>query len=268
VIWRPKPAQAYQDQIRRFLQRLLLLCHITAGQPARATELLSLRHSNTVNGRHRSIFIEHGLVSLVTSYHKGYSMTNSIKIIHRYLPKEVSELLVYYLWLILPFAQTIEMMANQGRRRNRNPFLWPKAETHWDPSSLRGVLEEEAQQHLRTKLNVISWRHAAIAISRMHLTCGGFKRDYNTDDAIVDQQASHGSWAAGTIYARGLQEAPGHIEMRRVRYREISREWHSFLGFESGSQGQKRKLVEGEQGNQSRAKRRQPYALIELSEEL
>jgi hypothetical protein len=52
----------------------------------------------------RNIFIENGLVSFVTFYHKGYSVEGCVKIIHRYLLEEVSKLVVYYLWLILPFA--------------------------------------------------------------------------------------------------------------------------------------------------------------------
>jgi hypothetical protein len=63
----------YLQQVKGFLERLLLLVHITGGQPAWATELLSLRHSNTIHGRHHNIFIEHGLVSTVTTYYKGYS---------------------------------------------------------------------------------------------------------------------------------------------------------------------------------------------------
>jgi hypothetical protein len=38
-----------------FLERLLLLTHLTAGQSARGSEILSLRYVNTVNGHHRNI---------------------------------------------------------------------------------------------------------------------------------------------------------------------------------------------------------------------
>lgn len=64
---------------------------------------MTLQHSNTMQGYYRGIFIEEGLIRIVTSYYKGYNITGSTKIIYRYLPKEVSELLVYYLWLVLPF---------------------------------------------------------------------------------------------------------------------------------------------------------------------
>jgi hypothetical protein len=77
--------------------------HITGSQPGQATKLLTLTYSNTKHGRHWSIFIKHSLVSTVTTYYKGYLISNSTKIIHHYLPKVVSELVVYYLWLILPF---------------------------------------------------------------------------------------------------------------------------------------------------------------------
>lgn len=87
-----------------FLRRLLLLVHLTAGQPARGTKLLSVRCLNTINDQHRSVFVEHGMVSIVTTYHKGYHVTGTTKIIHRYLPRKVGELLIYHLWLVRPFC--------------------------------------------------------------------------------------------------------------------------------------------------------------------
>ena len=261
VTWRSSAVDQYLEQADRFLEQLLLLIHITGGQPGRATELLGLRHSNTVQGCHRNIFIEHGLVSTVTSYHKGYSVSNSTKIIHRYLPEPVGELLVYYLWLVLPFWQTIQRLARRTAGP-RSPFLWPhKEKGTWDPSRLRVAFQREAQVHLQTKMNILSYRHAAIAISRVHLKNGAFKRDYGADSAAFDEQASHGSWTAGTVYARGLQEAPGHVEARRQQYRAVSREWHSFLGFEN-RRGPRKRAMQESQAESGRIKR--PCILIDM----
>ena len=44
----------------------------------------------------------------VTRYYKGYNVSGDVKIIHRYLPREVGELVVWYLWLVLPFQQRLE----------------------------------------------------------------------------------------------------------------------------------------------------------------
>lgn len=75
----------------------------TGGQPARAPELLGMRWKNTASGGIRNIFIDEGLVSFVAIYHKGYRSSGNIKVINRFLPREVGELLVYYLWLVVPF---------------------------------------------------------------------------------------------------------------------------------------------------------------------
>jgi hypothetical protein len=56
--------------------------HIIARQPARGPEIISIRHSNTVKGRHRNIFIKDSMVVFVTQYHKGYSVSGNVKIIH------------------------------------------------------------------------------------------------------------------------------------------------------------------------------------------
>jgi hypothetical protein len=123
--WNQKVCQDYLLLVDAFLERLLLLIHLTAGQPARGSEILSLRHVNTVNGHHRNVFIEGGMVSTVTTYHKGYSTTGNTKIIHRHLPKEVGELLIYYLWLVQPFCRKLEMLALRSRELP-SPFLWAK----------------------------------------------------------------------------------------------------------------------------------------------
>jgi hypothetical protein len=61
------------------------------------------------------VSVKDRLVSIVTSYHKAYTCTGTTKIIHRYLPREISELVVYYLWLIFPFVQKMTLLiAEQG----------------------------------------------------------------------------------------------------------------------------------------------------------
>jgi hypothetical protein len=68
--------------------------HMTGGQPARSPEILSVRHCDTVQGGYRNLFIEDGMVVFVTRYHKGYEVKGDVKIIYRYLPREVGELVV------------------------------------------------------------------------------------------------------------------------------------------------------------------------------
>lgn len=61
--WKVDRVQAYLKLERRFLARLAMLMYMLSGQPARGTELMSLRYRNTAIGGYRNIYIEHGLVT-------------------------------------------------------------------------------------------------------------------------------------------------------------------------------------------------------------
>lgn len=77
----------FMRQVARFRALMLVLMHITGGQPARGPEILSCRHHNTAAGRHHNVVIEDGQVVFVTKYHKSVQISGDVKIIHRYLPR-------------------------------------------------------------------------------------------------------------------------------------------------------------------------------------
>jgi hypothetical protein len=66
-----------------------------------------------------------------------------------------------------------------------------------------------------------------------HLKQAKFNKDYDIGKEMTwnDAQACHLADLAGSIYARGIEEAPGHVASARAEYRQISRAWHSWLGF-------------------------------------
>jgi hypothetical protein len=70
---------------------------------------------------------------------------------------------------------------------------------------------------------------------------------------MTDLQTTHTSWTAGRLYARGLEEVPGHVEARRTGFRLVSREWHEFLGFDTRAGSEKRPV--GDSENQVGTKR-------------
>lgn len=256
-MWDVHAIQGYSTQVSTFLETLLLLVHVTAGQPARGTEITSLQHTNTVF--YRNMFVEDGLVALVTTYHKGYTCSGSTKIIHRYLPREVSELVVYYIWLILPFIRKLWLLQSRqnypakGGRLGwqeliitdcSSSLLWPKGTEAWSSSRLTNVLRQETGWLCKASLTISTYRHVAIALSRRFLSGDGFKRDYDVEESASNQQAANTRWTAGRLYARGLEEAAGHVEARRAGFRAVSRGWHAFLGFSQPALVRKRPLQE------------------------
>jgi hypothetical protein len=94
----------YLVKVIRLLEKLALLVHVLGSQPAGGTELFTLQLQNSLGGLLRGFSIENGLGNFVTEYHKGYSISGSVKIIHRYLPAAVTEILIYYMVLVKPLC--------------------------------------------------------------------------------------------------------------------------------------------------------------------
>lgn len=133
---REQAVRRYQRCVERFREVMWCLMHMTSGQPARASESLEIRFRNTRNGGARNIFISHEQVGFVTAYHKNFRQTNEAKIIHRFLPREVGELLVWYLWLVLPFWQRIQGIVKGAGRVSA--FLWAAQVLEGEPGEDEG----------------------------------------------------------------------------------------------------------------------------------
>src|SRR4030095_1208555 len=162
------------------------------------------------------------------------------KIIHRFMPKEVSEIVVHYLWLILPFKQHLESLRSTTKSNTApSPLLWSDCKTSgrgkkkWDGTRVGEVMTRESTETLKSNLKLRIYRHVAISMTRKHIRKDHFKLVCTNEDDIWDLQACHQSNTAGTIYARELRDAPGDVENRREGFRRISQEWHLFLGFQT-----------------------------------
>lgn len=142
--------------------------------------------------------------------------------IHRYLPKEVGELLVYYLWLVLPFTRQLDVYMPQ-KNRPSSSYLGAQGRSCWGSQKVTDVFKRETASFLRCPLTISVYRHIANVISRRHISESGFKRDYDRGEQAGDQQTAHSSWTAGRIYARGLKEASGFVEARRAGFHAVSR---------------------------------------------
>ena len=149
VVWAAEWVQRYEKALRLFREHLLVAVHMTGGQPARGTELVTVTYKNLPNGQSRGIFVEDGLMVYVTMYHKGVGHAGTAKVIHRYLPQEVGELLFYYLWLVLPFWQKLERASGRAAYAEPSPFIWePIREERWTGP------QRKKRQRLQQQYNV------------------------------------------------------------------------------------------------------------------
>jgi superfamily II DNA helicase RecQ len=251
--------ERYIDRVVEFREKLAVLMHISGRQPARGPELLSVRHSNTVQGGHRNVFIKDGIVVFVTRYHKGYNVSGDVKIIHRYLPREVGEVMVWYMWLVLPFQQQLEALVCE--KEAVSSHMWPADPNgrKWTTDRLREALKRESRIAIGQEWTFAGYREIAIGISRRFLRGStafqadeGEEKEGNEETAeasIADEQAGHTSYVAGLVYARGIMEQAGAVADKRQQFRASSTAWHRFLGFQAGV----------DDGEKSRKRKRAPF---------
>jgi hypothetical protein len=95
-VWHMGRVREYNEALKTFRFRLLMLMHISGGQLARETELIIVQYKNGPYGDIRELFIDNNIIIFVIAYNKIMNITAQIKIIHRYLPREISELVIYY----------------------------------------------------------------------------------------------------------------------------------------------------------------------------
>lgn len=152
-IWNSERVHQYYREMRTFKEQLFALVHLTGGAPARGTEIISVEHRNGSDGRgQRGVFVEDGLVAFVTAYHKGYRPSARVKIVHRYVPREVAEIVVYFLWLVQPFVEVLQTLV-QGQNEFTS-FMWePEPEEQWgeEEDEENGWFGEEEEEEVRSE---------------------------------------------------------------------------------------------------------------------
>lgn len=273
ILWRDSAVAQYMKGVRQFKEGLFALVHLTAGAPARGTEITSIQCENSAEGiGYRGVFIDSGLVSFTATYNKGYSFSKRVKTIHRYVPQEVSELVVYFLSLGRPFINDLQMLHNHVS--SPTAFIWEpapekqweeesssnsrsdssednsstqeKAESanpdgYWNTDRIRRVLREQTFKYMNAAIGTRAWRHAYPAIHR-ELARDTAARDWldvlywNQEPTASHAQALQSGHSLQTEeghYGRSMIESPFQTTAERQEFRRVSMDWHRVLEFAS-----------------------------------
>ncbi len=176
-VWHVRQVQQYIRKVNMFLELLLFVVHTTGGQPARGMEITSCRHRNGFL-QDRNIFVMDGQVVFITRYHKSQSLFDAPKVILRFMPERVRQLVALYLVYMLPFQ---ERLAEHVQRRQRSDYVWAGEHGPWETDRLTRVIITQSTAALNNRLTTLEYRHAAIAIGR-EVVDGGF--DAGTQDEV------------------------------------------------------------------------------------
>src|SRR5439155_12527113 len=134
--WKSRLIKRYLRKIDRFREVLLFCTHVSAKQPVRGTEILGARHQNGFL-QDRNIYITDGRVVMITRYHKSQSQFDMPKVISRFLPWRVGQLMVVYLGYVRPF---VEHLTVQVHGSGFSDHVWADSRGPWEIDRLTSVI--------------------------------------------------------------------------------------------------------------------------------
>ncbi|CAA9965124.1 RecQ family helicase [Pyrenophora teres f. maculata] len=239
-VWSHARVKRYLRQVDRFLELLLLGVHITSGQPGRGPEITSIRHRNSFL-QDRNIYVVDGQVMTVVRYCKSQAQWDKPKVVPRYLPARLGQVMAVYLVYLQPFCEYLRVHVLGGPTTD---YVWADNQGPWNTDRLTRLLKRETGKALGMQLNTQRYRHTAVGIGRV-VVGDNFSKGYQDDvgegdDVQVDDDETLES-ALELQNARTTRVGVGHYGVRldivqhlSVRsmntFRPLSMAWHRFLG--------------------------------------
>jgi superfamily II DNA helicase RecQ len=247
--WNTRLVRQYLRRIETFLEMLLFSVHTTAGQPARGTEITSVRFRNGFL-QDRNLYVIDGRVVLITRYHKSQSQFDTPKVIPRFLPWRVGQLLAVYLGYVQPFREHLLVEIEGG---GWSDYVWSGPHGPWETERLTRIITRETTNRLGERLTTLDYRHAAISIGRVFVGAtfaSGFQDEIGEIDEPEVEVEDGLEISAGRTEKIGVQrygvpsDIVKHLSMRSMEtFRPLSEAWHRFLGLASSEKEERRRLA-------------------------
>lgn len=235
----------YLGSFETLQDHLLVLIYMTAGQPPRRKELLSCTWMNQIAGT-RSLYIHKGNLAVVTSYHKGQTRSGLSKHIPRFLPTQLRNMMMAYLYYIRPFAVLCEETLEK-QSVYRSPLLWPARSGGMnvqDGSKLTVAMGRVSWvQHNGIAMNPQIYRQISIKFSidvvRIDFGILGHEDDQSGSEYDSEQptnihtrQAAHTALTEKNNYGVSKNRQPSVESSLWDQFATASSMWHTFLSLD------------------------------------
>ncbi|KIV98766.1 uncharacterized protein PV09_09464 [Verruconis gallopava] len=273
--WNIKRVKQYVYRIERWLELLLCGVHMVSGQPGRGTEVTTMRHVNGIL-QDRNIFVVDGQVMTVVRYHKSQSQWDRLKVVPRFLPWRLGQLMAVYLAYLQPFHEYLIVQCLGG---GFHDYVWADGRGPWDTMRLTRILARETEKRLGVRLTTLDYRHVAVGIGRV-VVSEAFGHGYDdevgeveeaevdeTGESALELQNARTTQTGLTTYSVPV-DIIKHLSIRSIdTFRPLSELWHKFFGLASRQKGGDTDLLDDIPwvGHEVRAKREREGQNTELS---
>jgi hypothetical protein len=229
ILWKKSSCIEWLNRCKKLLETLIVLCHVLGGQPARGTELATLRWRNAIDEQ-RGVYWANGTIMLLVMYSKTRSITGRNKLIPRFMPKRLGTMLAEYLAIVRPLEVFFSEKFQCKGAADLNEFLWADPRKGlWTGDFISDIMKRTTSRHGMHGLGFREYRQVATAFMEHHLKYKADDREDRNINAVFDMQAGHSSRTAGVHYAVATED---HRQVSREamhQYFLVSRKWQELL---------------------------------------
>ncbi|KFY03918.1 hypothetical protein V490_00051, partial [Pseudogymnoascus sp. VKM F-3557] len=184
--WKWGSIRKHLKDVDKFKQLLLLLVHMT-NIPSQGHKITGLRLVNGINQDQNGFVID----MLVTQYHKSLSHFDSPKVIPRFLPERIGQLMAMYMIYVRPLTDRWEAdrWALYDKMSPPSDFIWHDENRPWGSYRISRAMAKWTLHYMGIEIPLQDWRHVAVAISRKLARDRGVKKaDFENDDNDDDSE--------------------------------------------------------------------------------
>ena len=244
-----KSARLFLKKCDLILEYVLLLIHMTAGQPPRATEIYSLRLKSSLEGR-RNIFYLHNRISVIVAHSKTNSLTGSEKVIPRFLDSEMSKFVLLYLVVVMPLRKLAikQLLDNDNlvSQVNTNMFVFTnqKKQGSVDATQYRQLFVSRLSKIItfdpNLNISIRFWRYISILITNKN-RYDWFQSEHDDEmdeddvlenEFLTDLQRGHTTRTVFSCYQRSTFNLKSLNMQATWAFFQASLKWHQILGIE------------------------------------
>ena len=238
----------YFDRVGQFLKLLALNVLLLSSSPLRGQELILTKFRNSTLGTLRNIFLDqvtHQIAIDSTNLSKERDTRAETKANIRFLPRRLSTVVVYYIWLVVPLVEFLSMRYLDKEVMETKLFAGPARDV--SVNQLTRVLGEFFVTTFKARLNLRDYRHLMtyiirhwVAKDKAHLLSPRVKRTMPLHEGpaprphrIDDQLAGHTTSIANRFYARDKNLFRNKTRDVTDRSLEFCEAYFEFFGLES-----------------------------------
>ena len=160
-------------------------------------------------------------------------MTETPRVVARFLPSEVSRLFISFVADVLPFLDFVEH--DQDKLPDSLPpsFIWQDKGQAWTSDHLSDIIARKSTLHLNCRLTLASWRQIAISIDQELLQDKAQSTLQDQHNLIHTLQAGHSRETESHHYALSVDMIQGTSHKSLKLFLQVCQAWHHMLGFSS-----------------------------------